>query len=67
MIKLIGVCSEPQFAIVLEFMINGSLEKLVFDRRLGLQSNLLIGIAQDVAAGVKKKSSSNKSPFLIPS
>ena len=53
--SLIGVCLEPNFAIVLEFMENGSLEKLVFNEQLQLQPALLIGIANDIAAGVKNK------------
>jgi serine/threonine protein kinase len=51
-VKLIGVCKEPQFAIVLEYMEHGSLEKLVFNHEIKLEYDLLVGIARDVAAGV---------------
>jgi serine/threonine protein kinase len=51
-VKLIGVCKEPQFAIVLEYMEHGSLEKLVFNHEIKLEYDLLVGIARDVAAGI---------------
>ena len=51
--SLIGVCSDIHFAIVLEFMENGSLEKLVFKQSVELQPALLLGIVKDISAGVK--------------
>lgn len=46
------MCKEPHFALVLEFMENGSLDKIVYNHMLELPANLLIGIARDIAAGI---------------
>ncbi len=54
-IKVIGVCKEPHLAIVLEYMKNGSLEQLVFNHEIKLETKQLIAIAKDIASGVKKK------------
>ena len=51
-VGLIGVSPKNNFAIILEYMENGSLDKLVYDKKIKLEENLLNGIVKDISAGV---------------